>query len=387
MAFHIARLPISPTWRSLSLFAMPSKESSVIVVGAGVFGLTLARELCQRGYIRVTVLDRHLPPVPDGSSVDISRIIRSDYADAQYQKMAVEAVAGWESEYSGYYHETGILLISDKGGNSYMNKAKEQVQSQGGKINVFDNASQIRDVHREFTSGTLQNCEGYLNPRGGWAESAEAIRHLASQCAALGVSFITGTCGTVDSLVLDGMRVVGVNVKEGPPLLADHVILATGAWSSQLIDLSSSAVSTAQPVGFIHLTADEVDLIRKMPIAIDFNSGFFVFPPTPGSNILKCARHGYGYETRVSLTTLAGEQQQISAPRLHGNGTRASFLPQDAEISLREGLRRFFSPSISERSFVKKHLCWYTDTPQSDFIVDYYPHLQNLFLATGGSGQ
>lgn len=366
---------------------MPSKESSVIIVGAGVFGLTLARELCQRGYIRVTVLDRHPPPVPDGSSVDISRIIRSDYADSQYLKMAVEAVTGWESEYSEYYHETGILLISDKGENSYMNKAKEQVQSQGGEINIFDNASQIRDAHHEFTSGALQNCEGYLNPRGGWADSAEAIRHLASQCAALGVSFITGTCGTVDSLVLDGMCVVGVNVKEGPPLLAEHVILATGAWTSQLIDLASSAVSTAQPVGYIQLTANEADLIRRTPVAIDLDSGFFVFPPTLDSNILKCARHGYGYETRVSMTTPAGEQQQISAPRLAGNGTRASFLPQDAEISLREGLRRFFSPSISERPFVKKHLCWYTDTPQGDFIVDYYPHLQNLFLATGGSGQ
>ena len=366
---------------------MPSKDASIIIVGAGVFGLTLARELCQRGYVRVTVLDRHLPPVPDGSSVDLSRIIRSDYADAQYIKMAVEAVAGWEIEYSRYYHESGILIISDEGGHSYLKKAKKQVQSQGGQINIFEDASNIRDPHREFTSGTLQNCEGYLNPRGGWADSAEAVRHLASQCATLGVSFITGTRGSVDSLVLDGTCVIGVNVKEGLPLLAEHVVLATGAWTSRLIDLTSSAVSTAQPVGFIQLAADEADRLRRMPIAIDLDSGFFVFPPTPSSNILKCARHGYGYETRVSMTTPAGEQQQISAPGLNGDGTRALFLPPDAEFSLREGLRRFFSPSISERPFVKKHLCWYTDTPQGDFIVDHHPYLRNLFLATGGSGQ
>ncbi|KFZ16085.1 hypothetical protein V501_02400 [Pseudogymnoascus sp. VKM F-4519 (FW-2642)] len=365
---------------------MPSKEDSIIIVGAGVFGLTLAHELCQRGYIRVTVLDRHPPPVPDGSSVDLSRIIRSDYADAQYMKMADEAVAGWKSEYSRYYHESGILIISDEGGHSYLEKAKEQVQSQGGEINIFENASRIRDAHCEFTSGTLRNCEGYLNPRGGWADSAGAVRHLASQCSALGASFVTGIRGSVDSLVLDGTRVVGVNVMEGPPLLAEHVILATGAWTSRLIDITSNAISTAQPVGFTQLTADEADMLRRMPIAIDLASGFFVFPPTPGSNILKCARHGYGYETRVSMTTPTGEQQQVSAPRLDGDGTRALFLPGDAEVSLREGLRRFFSPSISERPFVKKHLCWYTDTPQGDFIVDHYPYLQNLFLATGGSG-
>ena len=366
---------------------MPSKDASIIIVGAGVFGLTLARELCQRGYLRITVLDRHLPPVPDGSSVDLSRIIRSDYADVQYAEMAVEAVAGWESEYSRYYHESGILIISDEGGHSYLNKAKEQVKSQGGQISIFDDALSIRDAHREFKNGTLQKCEGYLNPRGGWADSAEAVRYLAAQCAALGVSFVTGTRGSIDSLALDGTRVVGVNVKEGPPLLAEHIILATGAWTSRLIDLTLSAVSTAQPVGYIQLSADEADRLRRMPIAIDLDSGFFVFPPMPGSNILKCARHGYGYETRVSMTTPAGEQQQISAPGLHGDGTRVCFLPPDAEVSLREGLRRFFSPSISERPFVKKHLCWYTDTPQGDFIVDHHPHLRNLFLATGGSGQ
>ncbi|KAI4264731.1 MAG: hypothetical protein L6R42_000174 [Xanthoria sp. 1 TBL-2021] len=366
---------------------MPSKDASIIIVGAGVFGLTLARELCQRGYVRVTVLDRHPPPVPDGSSVDLSRIIRSDYADAQYMRMAVQALAGWESEYSRYYHESGILIISGQGGHSYMDKAKEQVQSQGGQIHILEDASRIQDTHREFASGTLQDCEGYLNPRSGWADSAEAIRHLASQCAAVGVCFRSGPRGSVESLLLDGTRVLGVNVREGPPLLAEHVVLATGAWTTRLIDLASSAVSTAQPVGFIQLTADEADRLRRMPIAIDLESGFFVFPPTPDSNILKCARHGYGYETRVSVTTPAGEPQQISAPGLHGDGTRAFFLPPDAELSLRGGLRRFFSPTISERPFVKKHLCWYTDTPQGDFIVGYHSQYRNLFLATGGSGQ
>ena len=34
-----------------------------------------------------------------------------------------------------------------------------------------------------------------------------------------------------------------------------------------------------------------------------------------------------------------------------------------------------------------KHLYWYTDTPQGDFVLDHYPQLQALFLATGDSGQ
>lgn len=368
---------------------MPSVDDSIIIVGAGVFGLTLAKELCQRGYKHVTVLDRHLPPVPDGSSVDISRIVRSDYADPQYMKMAEEAVTGWKSRYSQFYHGSGILIVSSKGGNSYLGEAKQQVQSQGVPITVFDNISSIRDAHRQFVGGTLQKCEGYLNPGGGWADSAGAIRRLAVECVDAGVSFIVGGRGTVDSLALDadGTKVIGVNVEEGPRVLADRVILATGAWTPRLIDFASYAVSTAQPVGCIQLTDQEVEELRNMPITIDLDTGFFVFPPTPDSHVLKCARHGYGYETRVWGKTPSGEQRQISAPGLHRDGTKAEFLPADAEESLRKGLQCFFPENIAEKPFVKKRLCWYTDTPTSDFIVDYHPRLKNLFLATGGSGQ
>ena len=93
-----------------------------------------------------------------------------------------------------------------------------------------------------------------------------------------------------------------------------HVILATGLWTSRLIDITSSAISTAQPVGFFQITADEADRSRKTSIAIDLDRGFFVFPPMLGSNILKCARHGSAYETRVSMTTPASSDR----PQLQG---------------------------------------------------------------------
>lgn len=39
------------------------KDRNVVVVGAGVFGLTTALELTLQGYRNVIVLDRHVPPV------------------------------------------------------------------------------------------------------------------------------------------------------------------------------------------------------------------------------------------------------------------------------------------------------------------------------------
>lgn len=50
---------------------------TIIIVGAGVFGLSTALAIA-RGYpsTKVTVIDRHTPPVQDGTSVDTSKILR-----------------------------------------------------------------------------------------------------------------------------------------------------------------------------------------------------------------------------------------------------------------------------------------------------------------------
>lgn len=40
-----------------------TEESKIIIIGAGVFGLTTAYELAKEGYQDITVLDRHVPPV------------------------------------------------------------------------------------------------------------------------------------------------------------------------------------------------------------------------------------------------------------------------------------------------------------------------------------
>jgi len=39
------------------------KTDSIIIVGAGVFGLSTAYQLASEGYKNITVLDRHMPPV------------------------------------------------------------------------------------------------------------------------------------------------------------------------------------------------------------------------------------------------------------------------------------------------------------------------------------
>ncbi|KAL4767062.1 FAD dependent oxidoreductase [Aspergillus nidulans var. acristatus] len=357
------------------------KTDSILVIGAGVFGLSTALELAKRGYTNITVLDRHVPPVVDGSSVDISRIIRADYADPIYAQMALEAYEGWTSTYADFYHESGFIMLSETASNQYIEKSKKNIVDKGGYVDEFSNVLQMHALYPGIEAD-LPSAQGYHNPRGGWADAAGSIGRLASECSIAGVSFITGRQGTVHSLRRSSDRVIGVNLADGRYLLASQVILATGAWSNRLVDLSHTASSSAQPVGFIQLTPAEAAKFANTPVMVNMTTGVFSFPPTPGTNILKLARHGYGFATEVQSEATG---RIISGPRRDSSNAASGYVPDDADAALRGGLKSLF-PSLGDRPWLNRRLCWYTDTPNGDFIIDRHPTLNGLFVATGGSG-
>ncbi|KAL1964461.1 hypothetical protein VTN77DRAFT_6887 [Rasamsonia byssochlamydoides] len=359
-----------------------SYDEAIVIVGAGVFGLTTALELRQRGYKNITVLDRMMPPVPDGSSVDISRIVRYDYSDPFYAELAREAVDAWRSgPFRPFYHNTGFVLTSEAAVDPFLEKLKAVLRSQGQKFTDFRSSEELKHMFPDLRH-VQENFTGYLNPNAGWADAAGAIAALAARCSEQGVSIIAGPRGTVLSLKTAGSRVLGVNVASGPPLLCSKVILATGAWTNRFLDLTHAISSSAQPIGFIQLTPEEAASISQMPVLINMTSGFFIFPPTPDTHILKVACHSHGFETRV---TVDGTDRVISSPKRDSNNAASSFLPEEADAALRHGLRQVV-PQFAEKPWMKRRLCWYTDTPEGNFVVDYHPSIERLFIATGGAG-
>ncbi|KAE8393730.1 FAD dependent oxidoreductase [Aspergillus alliaceus] len=359
----------------------PSKSDPILIIGAGVFGLSTALELSSRGYKNITVLDRYPPPVPDSSSVDISRIIRTEYADPVYSQMAQEALKGWKSEYKDNYYHTGFVMLSETASNPYVEKTLEIIHAQGRALDEFEDGNILKGMYPDL-GADLSSLRAYHNPEGGWADAEGSIRHLSHKCSHAGVSFVTGPQGTVLSLRKQGSRVVGVEVASGDFLPANQVILSTGAWSNLLLDVSHTASASGQPVGFIQLSPEEAHSIARTPVMINLTNGIFCFPPTPGTNILKVARHSYGFATSI----LSGATNRtVSSPKLDSNNADKSFLPQEADKALRDGLRQLM-PQFADRPWSNRRLCWYTDTPEGDFVVDHHPNMDGLFVAIGGAG-
>src|SRR5271169_1439756 len=86
-----------------------------LVVGAGIFGVTAALELRERGH-DVVLLDPGPLPHPLAASTDMSKVVRVEYGnDEDYTSLAEEAISGWHrwNEELGeeLYHETGVIFL------------------------------------------------------------------------------------------------------------------------------------------------------------------------------------------------------------------------------------------------------------------------------------
>ena len=86
---------------------MTTKTDHILIVGAGVFGLSTALHLFQRGWENITIYDRSsVLPAPDAASTDINKVVRSSYTDPVYTLLTLEAIAAWKkAEWGDTFHE------------------------------------------------------------------------------------------------------------------------------------------------------------------------------------------------------------------------------------------------------------------------------------------
>lgn len=369
---------------------------SVLIVGSGVFGLSTALALTTRPSFKnttITVLDRSPFPSPDGSSIDTSRIIRADYSDPAYAALAAAAQETWRSPsspLSKVYSESGLVLVSDKGqqGEEYVRKSYENICSMAAASGAKEAVRELKDskaIAAEVGTGGGSGDWGYINTRSGWADAEGGMRILRSRVEATGrITFILSEAVSLLNAPSNPKQITGVSLKSGSSISADLTILATGAWTPSLVDLRGRAQSTGQVLCYLPLTASEQASLGSMPVLLNMNTGMFIIPPR--NQILKVARHGYGY-TNPSLVPSPSnphEKITVSLPRTKHDDP-SLVVPPEGQRACRQALQQMI-PSLGDRAFTSSKICWYTDTPAGDFLITYHPSYSGLFLATGGSG-
>jgi sarcosine oxidase/L-pipecolate oxidase len=256
-----------------------------------------------------------------------------------------------------------MVLTADGGGagREYVSRSYKNVSSTpGARVADLPNASAVREA--VGTGGSCGGC-GYVNRGSGWVDASAAIASLRGSLYARGnVTFETAT---VACLIYRYSAVAGARLACGREVTADLTVVAAGAWSPSLADLRGRVLPTGHVMAYIRLTESEQARYAKMPVVLNLSSGLFVIPPSRG--VIKFGQHSQGYTSRTATPSFP--------PRI----------PADGERWLRDAVREV-TPEFAGREFESTRLCWYTDTPDGDFLVCYHPGHKGLFFATGGSG-
>lgn len=342
----------------------------ILILGAGVFGVTAALALRRRGHA-VTLCDPGPLPHPLAASTDISKVIRMEYgADEGYTSLMEDALRGWRAWNTWFgedlYHEVGVAFFCAAppapGGFEY--ESFRMISRRGHPIEPL--SPDI--VRRRFPAWDAMHFGyGIFHAQGGYAESGRVMSLLVAAVQQEGVQLILGARvgGFVEAPGGRCGGVVLVDAAAVPTTLhADEVIVAAGAWTPQLLpQLAADLLPRGQPVFHLRPKDPAPFAAPQLPVfGGDISRlGYYGFPAN-AAGLVKIAHHG------------PGRPMDADDPREVTPAQEAAL-----HAFLRDAL-----PTLAEATMESTRLCLYCDTSDGHFLIDRLG--PGLCVATGGSG-
>ncbi|KAI3553795.1 FAD dependent oxidoreductase [Colletotrichum abscissum] len=369
-----------------------SKTSSIVILGAGTFGISTAYHLAKRGYNNIRCLDRHPIPSLDSAGYDLNKIIRTEYDEPLYTELALEALNAWRGlEWEGIFHETGriVTTLGDPLAEKHLKESYENLKKAGqadslelvaGKEQIATHVPQLRDADG------IENWKGLWNSQGGWAHAKKSLEKWGKAAQDMGVEFISGPKGTMTGLSLDTSgKLDGIKVASGDVVRGDRYILCTGAASPEVLpELSQEMWTKCWSLAHIELNDEEVAQWKGIPVVDNFELGF-TFEPDTETKWMKICDGSPGYQYRIgTYTDPSGKVEHYSVPR-YASAHPKDGIPDEAATAIRKFIDTVM-PQFSGRPLLGARVCWCTDSPDSHWLIDNHPKHPSLLLATGDSG-
>jgi glycine/D-amino acid oxidase-like deaminating enzyme len=335
---------------------------NVGIVGGGIFGIAAALELRGRGHT-VTVFDQGEVPNPRASSTDLSKAIRRIYGTRETYVELVERAATqwaiWQEHLGGsFYLPIGQFQISQHYFGSPTEEGVRLLLRRGAAIEILT-ATQGRQRFPQFGYRNGDTCvwDGWS----GYLASGEAVAALAQLARSEGTTIRENT-PVLD--VAEDRGGVTLRLDQAAEQF-DRAVIAAGVWLNRLVpEIGRKLVITRQQMAFFEPVDPAPFVAGVFPTwVVDGDEGWYGHP---------IQRHGW---VKVS-NDLRGEVVDADA---HRDAT-PDFLGQAHEFVARR------IPDLTRAKLVGSHSCFYANTPDHDFIIDWAPGRQRTLIAGGGSG-
>ncbi|MEA2357052.1 MAG: hypothetical protein QOI62_312 [Solirubrobacteraceae bacterium] len=322
-------------------------DRSLVVVGGGVFGASLARHSALHGW-RVVLVEAVAPGHVRAGSGDESRLIRCSHgADAWHTRSARRAWALWHEIDPALVVPAGVAWLACRD-DGWEAASEATLRAEGIPCERVDATELFPSVAADDVRFTL------LEPEAGILRAREAVRVLAAQAVDAGAELVLARARP------DGAAVV---LDDGRRLEADRVVWACGAWLPALFPGVLALRITHQDV--FYFGADAAWRTPGVPGWVDYDG----------------AAYGLG--------DLDGRGVKV-APDRDGppcDPDTLDRLPDPEHLRLaRAYLARRF-PALADAPLVGHRACQYELTADTQFLVAPHPdHDGRVWLMGGGSG-
>jgi sarcosine oxidase / L-pipecolate oxidase len=342
--------------------------SKVIVVGAGINGVTAAIELKKRGH-SIALVDPGPLPHPLAASTDINKAVRAAYgADEEYTDLAEHSIKRWREwnrEFgTQFYHEVGVMFARrrEMKPGDFEHESFKVMEHRGHKIERMNSAR----TWKRFPAWNPELYrDGVLEMKAGYAESGRVVATLIGHAKSLGVELCEGA--QFSQLDQDDDRVKGIVLEDGRRIASDSVVMAVGAWTPYLLPFTKKFFrSSGQPVFHLRPRQPELFAPERFPVfgADITTTGYYGFPINR-DGLVKIANHGRGRE-------------------MSPESPERAVTPED-EKNLREFLSSTF-PALADAPIVYTRICMYCDTHDGHFWIARDPEREGLVIAAGDCG-
>ena len=336
-----------------------TQTAEVVIVGAGIMGVSTAYHLARLGAGRVIVLERDT--VCSGSTALASGGIRHQYANRLGIELTTHSIVTYERFEAEFgvdpnFRQHGyLILIATEDELAVARRSVALQRELGVNVELLD-AATTRKLCPYLNTDDLLGAT--YTPRDGYADPYLCATGIAARARELGV--VIHQQHEVTAFLRDGDRVRGVVTQHGA-FEAGAIVIATGAWSGVVGTLAGVDIPVRPHRRHKFMTAPfPADRIpAATPFVIDPHQNFSLRREGPGLLL------GHG---------------RRDEPDGFGTEIDRSLEPRVVERAIHR------APALAEAKLMRSYAGLYEMTPDQTGIVSAVPGVAGLYVIAGFSG-
>jgi len=344
------------------------QQQHIVIVGAGIIGLSTAYALLKQGMKHVTILEQAGVDHQRSTSRGLSRLLRFEYgADGFYSELVRLSLYRWKNlerhSQRTLYTKTGMLMLGEEGDN-FTRSSYHVLRSLG-----------LATKHLSRHSCTQQFPQFNTQAYNLFTYSEEAGLLQASICLQTLRDLVCDLGGTICEAQRvnrlstgNQLQTLRLHLSSGEEVRADRIVLATGPWVHHLLgDLRLPVRLTRQYLlYFAHVATSAFSLQ--------------IFPAFMANDL-------YGLPLHNSCAGQGPAWLKV-ASHAFGADVEPDDYPTIDEHSIAQVKSHIYDllPALSKAKLAHIDACMYDVSIDGDFILDYLPDDPRVIFATGLTG-